>query len=61
MGMIPKCPEEQGPKSATVSREASIGLLSSSEIPLLGRLLESRTASTFREYGRLAQHPRAPE
>lgn len=54
MGMVPKCSEEQGPKSATVSEEASIGLLSSLEIPLLGRLLESRTASTFRQYGCLA-------
>lgn len=51
MGLVPECPDKQDPRSA--SREASIGSLSSSELPLLGRLLESRTAPAFGECGSL--------
>lgn len=39
-----KCPGAQEAKSTPVSKEASPGLLSSSEIPILDRLLETRTA-----------------
>lgn len=43
MGIVYKCPGAQEAKSTPVSKEASPGLLSSSEISLLDGLLETRT------------------